>query len=217
MSYQIEAKIVDREQQLLHSISNCSTNSVASNLKKKSSLSRSSRCESLESINSNNNNNNDNLPVKQHQQQQYQNQLSINSNSKHSRNSSNTSNSDSIVNSSNNNNNNVMNGSSQGSLTLNNNSSDNSKSLLVVKVNVECSDDNLSSTVYKKIFVKDSDRTKEVKKLILEKFLMSADKADKYNLLQVFADGTHPSKIFMCFIIVQKVVTFVFFRYPYKG
>ena len=89
-----------------------------------------------------------------------------------------------------------MNGSSHGSSTVNDNNN-NAKSMLVVKVNVECADDSHQTTstsiCYKKIVVKDSDRTKEVKKLILEKFLMNPDKADKYNLLQVFTDGTHQS------------------------
>jgi hypothetical protein len=40
--------------------------------------------------------------------------------------------------------------------------------------------------MYKTIYVKDSDRTKDVKRLILEKFLKNPDTCDNYTLVQVF-------------------------------
>ena len=40
--------------------------------------------------------------------------------------------------------------------------------------------------MYKSIFIKDSDRTKDVKRTILEKFLLNPETCDKYSLIQVF-------------------------------
>ena len=163
LSYQIEPCAEQQQQlfvhpQLIHSQSNCSSNSASSNLKKKSSLSRSSRCDSLESVNS------ADITTTKFQ---------------HSRTNSNASNSEF----------NVNNGFS---ITQN----DSTKAVLVVKVNVESLDDASNNKVvcYKKICVKDCDRTKEVKRQILEKFLMNPDNADKYNLVQVFSNGAHQSK-----------------------
>jgi hypothetical protein len=74
-----------------------------------------------------------------------------------------------------------------------------SKPLLIVKVNIELlnnsqiidsSDASAATNVkYKKISIKDSDRTKEIKRLILSKFQMDIEKADKFYLFQKFSDG----------------------------
>jgi len=74
-----------------------------------------------------------------------------------------------------------------------------SKPLLIVKVNIELlnnsqiidnSDVSAANNVkYKKISIKDSDRTKEIKRLILSKFQMDIEKADKFHLFQKFSDG----------------------------
>ncbi len=191
------------------------------NIKKKSSLSRSSRCESLESVNSNNTSD-----VILKQQQQYHNQQSHTSstinNNRHSRTSSNTSNSDMFVNNS------IGSTSQNGSTTAGSTQSE-AKSVLVVKVNVETLDvynnnnqnnnNNItipSTVYYKKICIKDSDRTREVKKLILEKFLMESDKADKYNLVQVFNDGTNSSKILFIFIFLERIAYYkIYFKFRY--
>ena len=42
-----------------------------------------------------------------------------------------------------------------------------------------------STVMYKRIYVKNSDRTKDVKRAILEKFLLNPDTCDKYSLVQV--------------------------------
>ena len=65
---------------------------------------------------------------------------------------------------------------------------------LVVKVKIDCGSENLksdeqivaSTTMYKRIYIKDSDRTRDVKRTILEKFLLDRDTCDKYSLVQVF-------------------------------
>jgi len=44
--------------------------------------------------------------------------------------------------------------------------------------------------MYKTIYVKDSDRTKDVKRLILEKFLKNPDTCDNYTLVQVIMKTT---------------------------
>ena len=68
---------------------------------------------------------------------------------------------------------------------------------LVVKVIIEFTNDNLkiderlvaNTVIYKRISIKDSDRTKDVKKAILEKFLLNPDTCDKYSLVQVFSSS----------------------------
>lgn len=68
---------------------------------------------------------------------------------------------------------------------------------LVVKVIIEFTNDNLkiderlvaNTVIYKRISIKDSDRTKDVKKAILEKFLLDPDTCDKYSLVQVFSSS----------------------------
>lgn len=44
-----------------------------------------------------------------------------------------------------------------------------------------------NTVIYKKISIKDSDRTKDVKKAILEKFFLDSETCDKYSLVQVFS------------------------------
>lgn len=75
-------------------------------------------------------------------------------------------------------------------------SSTNTSPNLVVKVIIEFTnpDENLkiderlvaNTVIYKRIFIKDSDRTKDVKKAILEKFFLDPETCDKYSLVQVF-------------------------------
>lgn len=71
------------------------------------------------------------------------------------------------------------------SLIDNNKSSKTQSSNLVVRVNIESSN-NINTVLYKTIYVKDSDRTKDVKRSILEKFLQNPETCDKYTLVQVF-------------------------------
>lgn len=44
-----------------------------------------------------------------------------------------------------------------------------------------------NTVIYKKIYIKDSDRTKDVKKAILEKFFLDPETCDKFGLVQVFS------------------------------
>ncbi len=87
--------------------------------------------------------------------------------------------------------------SSQSSLC-----SQNTSPNLVVKVIIEFSNTNsehlkidervvASTVIYKRIFLKDSDRTKDVKKAILEKFRLDPETCDKYTLIQVFSQSGH--------------------------
>lgn len=46
-----------------------------------------------------------------------------------------------------------------------------------------------NTVIYKKIYIKDSDRTKDVKKAILEKFFLDPETCDKYGLVQVFSQS----------------------------
>lgn len=71
------------------------------------------------------------------------------------------------------------------SLIDNSKSSKTQSSNLVVRVNIESSN-NINTVLYKTIYVKDSDRTKDVKRSILEKFLQNPETCDKYTLVQVF-------------------------------
>lgn len=72
------------------------------------------------------------------------------------------------------------------------------QSNLVVRVNIE-SNMNQNTVLYKTIYVKDSDRTKDVKRAILEKFLQNPDNCDKYTLVQVFNNSktSEPNSINM--------------------
>ncbi len=67
--------------------------------------------------------------------------------------------------------------------------SSNNTSNLVVRVNIQTTNDTTNTVLYKTIFVKDSDRTKDVKRSILEKFLKNPDTCDKYILVQVFTNN----------------------------
>jgi hypothetical protein len=92
---------------------------------------------------------------------------------------------------------NLMNSSTnsyQSNSPTTNSQSSAAKQTFVAKVNVV--DSNLNNTVcYKKIFVKDSDRCREVKRTILSKFNIDPDRADKYTLLQVFDDGVNKGSL----------------------
>jgi len=80
-------------------------------------------------------------------------------------------------------------------------SSQNTSPNLVVKVIIEFMNANAehlkidervvaSTVIYKRIFLKDSDRTKDVKKAILEKFRLDPETCDKYTLVQVFSQSS---------------------------
>lgn len=64
---------------------------------------------------------------------------------------------------------------------------DSSSSEVRVKVNVESKEQ--SSVMYKKMSINDKYRTKDVKRLILEKFFLNPDLADKYTLVQILGPG----------------------------
>lgn len=66
--------------------------------------------------------------------------------------------------------------------TLTANSASSSSSPKPVKVNIES---DVSTVVYKRISINDKLRTKDVKRLILEKFFLNPDLCDKYTLVQI--------------------------------
>jgi hypothetical protein len=190
----IEARVTENES-TINKASGSSTCGASMNVKKASFS--SSRCESSESINSNG------------EIKSYTRQRPIKK-AQHSRQSSNTS---SDIYLSNSLGSGSMNGTSVDGFKVNGNffnSSANSyqsysptihsqspvtKQAFVAKINVI--DPNLSDTVYyKKIIVKDSDRCKEVKRMILSKFNLDPEKAEKYTLIQVFEDGSNKSLFF---------------------
>lgn len=87
-----------------------------------------------------------------------------------------------------------------------NNSLNNKSPILFAKVNIQENESDSSLVAatlinsispslvsYKKIPIKDSDRTKDIKRLILSKFLMDPNKSDKYNLIQVFNNNNNNS------------------------
>jgi hypothetical protein len=67
-----------------------------------------------------------------------------------------------------------------------------SPSEIRVKVNIE-SNGNGSNIVYKKMSINDKYRTKDVKRLILEKFFLSPDISDKYQLVQILDPQNYTS------------------------
>jgi hypothetical protein len=56
-----------------------------------------------------------------------------------------------------------------------------------VKVNMDSKEH--SAVMYKKMSINDKYRTKDVKRLILEKFFLNPDSADKYTLVQILGSG----------------------------
>lgn len=68
-----------------------------------------------------------------------------------------------------------------------------SSSEMRVKVNIESNEINTndSGVLYKKMFINDKLRTKDVKRLILQKFFLNPDNFDKYTLVQILNPATN--------------------------
>ena len=90
--------------------------------------------------------------------------------------------------------------SNNNSLTVNNKYNNKSTDIRV-KVNIELSDLNknlktneqISSVIYKSLLITDKYRTKDVKRLILEKFFLNQDLCDQFSLVQILNNNNKTS------------------------